>query len=75
MLLELDYVIIKNGFDKIFEFIRRLKEIYYILKKGIVLLSLDPGILDKRQIKLLGKECNTIKFKPKHHCLQRFTSC
>ncbi|AEA47191.1 PAS domain S-box protein [Archaeoglobus veneficus] len=69
VLLELDYVILKNGFDKTFEFIQRLKEVFYILKKGVVLLSLDPDILNEKQIKLLRKECSTIKLKPKHHDL------
>jgi len=69
VLLELDYIVLKNGFDKTFEFIQRLKETFYILKKGIVLLSLDPDIVDEKQLKLLRKECSNIKLKPKHHDL------
>ncbi|AGK60383.1 PAS domain S-box [Archaeoglobus sulfaticallidus PM70-1] len=65
VLLELDYIILKNGFDETFRFIQRLKEAFYLLKKGIVLLTLDPDILDERQIKLLRKECSSVK--PKHH--------
>jgi DNA-binding MarR family transcriptional regulator len=34
-----------------------------------VLLSIDSDILDEKQIKLLRKECSTIKFKPKYHDL------
>jgi len=69
VLLELDYLILKNGFDETFKFIQRLKETFYILKKGVVLLSIDSDILDEKQIKLLRKECSTIKFKPKYHDL------
>jgi PAS domain S-box-containing protein len=65
VLLELDYLILKNGFEKVFEFIQRIKEAFYFLKKGVLLLSLDPEILTQRQVKFLRKECSTLK--PKQH--------
>jgi PAS domain S-box-containing protein len=65
VLLELDYLILKNGFEKVFEFVQRMKEAFYFLKKGVLLLSLDPEILTQRQAKLLRKECGIIK--PKQH--------
>ncbi len=65
VLLELDYLILKNGFNRVFEFVQRIKEAFYFLKKGVLLLSLDPEILTQRQVRLLRKECGTIK--PKQH--------
>ena len=67
VLLELDYIILKNSFEKVFEFVQRMKEAFYFLKKGVLLLSVDPEILTQKQIKLLKKECGTIK--PKQHDL------
>ncbi|WP_456474791.1 PAS domain S-box protein [Candidatus Pyrohabitans sp.] len=67
VLLELDYILLKNSFKRVFEFVQRMKEAFYFLKKGVLLLSVDPEILTPRQIKLLKKECGTIK--PKQHDL------
>jgi PAS domain S-box-containing protein len=61
VLLELDYLILRNGFERVFEFVQRIKEAFYFLKKGILLLSVDTEILTPRQVRLLRKECSTIK--------------
>ncbi len=63
VLLELDYLILKNGFRKVFEFVQRIKEAFYFLKKGVLLLSVDPDVLSQRQLRLLRKECSVIRPK------------
>ncbi|NOZ58235.1 MAG: PAS domain S-box protein [Euryarchaeota archaeon] len=63
VLLELDYLILKNGFRRVFEFVQRIKEAFYFLKKGVLLLSLDPEVLSRKQLRLLKKECCTIRPK------------
>ncbi len=69
VLLELDYLILKNGFESTFEFIQRLKDAFYLLKKGVVLLLADPEVMDEKELKLLRKECSRIRPKPRHHDL------
>jgi len=69
VLLDLDYLILKNGFENTFEFIQKLKDAFYLLKKGIVLLTVDPDIMSEKEMKLLRLECSRIKAKPKHHDL------
>jgi len=63
VVLELDYLILKNGFEKVFEFVQRIRETFYILKKGVLILTIDPAFLDEKQIKMLKKECNEIRLK------------
>jgi len=69
VLLELDYLILKNGFESTFRFIQRLKDAFYLLKKGIILLLVDPDIINEKELRLLRKECSGIRPKPKHHDL------
>lgn len=63
LLDRLDYLILKNGFEKTMEFIQRLSELFFI-NKGILILSLDPEILSENELMLLEKEAAEVK--PKH---------
>lgn len=63
LLDRLDYLILKNGFKKTMEFIQRLCETFFI-HKAILILSMDPQILDDKEMRLLDKEVGEIK--PKH---------
>lgn len=58
----LDYLIFKNGFDKTLSFVQRLGELAYLMGL-IVILSIDPSTLDKRELRLLEKE--TLDIEPK----------
>lgn len=51
----LDYLVFKKGFEEILSFVQHLRELAYS-KGGIIILSLDPSTLDKREIRLLEKE-------------------
>lgn len=63
VVLELDYLVFKNGFEKVFEFVQRIRETFYILRKGVLILTIDPAFLNEKQIKMLKKECNEIRPK------------
>jgi PAS domain S-box-containing protein len=62
LLDRLDYLILKNGFKKTMEFIQRLSETFFI-NKAILILSMDPKILDEREMRLLNKEVAEIKLR------------
>ncbi|MEE8358257.1 MAG: DUF835 domain-containing protein [Candidatus Hydrothermarchaeales archaeon] len=62
LLDRLDYLILKNGFAKTMEFIQKLSEMFFI-NKGILILSLDPEILDSKELRLLEKEGTEVKLK------------
>jgi PAS domain S-box-containing protein len=62
LLDRLDYLVVKNGFRKVLDFIQRLNEKIYLEKK-ILLLSMDPRTLKTRELSLLEKE--TRKIMPK----------
>lgn len=55
-----DYLIIKNGFKETLKFVFRLNEITY-LKNLVVILSVDPTILPKHNIRSLEKETKEIE--------------
>lgn len=62
LLDRLDYLITKNGFKETLDFIQKLNEAFYIAK-GILVISLDPAILDAQELSLLEKEFNEAKLK------------
>ncbi len=62
LLDRLDYLILKNGFSETLEFVQKLSELFFI-NKGILILSVDPGILDERQLRILAKEVLEVKLK------------
>jgi len=59
----LDYLIFKNGFEKTLSFVHRVREIAY-LGSHIVIISLDPDTLGRRELRLLEKE--TSEVEPMH---------
>lgn len=63
VLIDLDYLVFKQGFEEVLEFVQSLKDVFYMLKKGIIVLNVDPSLLDEKQHKLLKKECETIRSK------------
>jgi PAS domain S-box-containing protein len=56
----LDYLIFKFGFKKTLSFIQSLREIAY-LGGHIVIISLDPSTIKKRELYLLEKETHEIE--------------
>jgi PAS domain S-box-containing protein len=62
LLDRLDYLILKNGFKKTMEFIQRLCEMFFI-NKAILILSMDPKILDEKERRLLDKEVAELRLK------------
>ncbi len=56
----LDYLIRKNGYERILQSIQNLRDIAY-LTGSIIIFSLDPGTVSKKQLLLLSKECNDIE--------------
>jgi len=63
LLDRIDYLINKNGFDETLKFVQELSEIFY-LENRILVLSLDPEVLNPREVALLEKE--TERPAPKH---------
>jgi PAS domain S-box-containing protein len=62
----LDYLISKKGFKKVLEFTQNLIEVA-IFSNHIIILSIDPSILNQRELRLFEKETNQIipMFTPK----------
>ena len=63
ILLDLDYILIRNGFEEILKFVQKIKDIFYLLKKGVIILVVDPILLKDFELNLLKKECSPIKPK------------
>jgi PAS domain S-box-containing protein len=63
VLLDLDYLIVKKGFDEVYELVQRLKDVFFVLNKGILILTLDPSLLSETELKLLKMECGSIRVK------------
>ncbi len=64
VLLELDYLISKEGFEPTLRFVQHLRDSLYVLGKGIVVLYVDPYTISDEEMKVLGKECEVVKSKP-----------
>jgi len=60
LLDRIDYLIHKIGFDETLSFVSNFREIAY-LKNSIGIISVDPDVLDERQLKLLLKECQELE--------------
>ncbi|WP_290597330.1 MULTISPECIES: PAS domain S-box protein [unclassified Archaeoglobus] len=77
VVLELDYLVTKIDFESLLSMIQRIREDFYILKRGVVILVATPGILDATQLSLLKMECNQlekkkIKLSPELYEMLRF---
>jgi len=55
----LDYLIVTNGFENTLRFIQNLTELFYI-NRWILLIALDITTIDKRELRLLENETNTV---------------
>ena len=58
----LDYLITKNGFKTVLNFVHQLKELAYF-NDHIIILSIDPGTLTENQLRQLEKECTEVHTK------------
>jgi len=58
----IDYLVINNGFNELYEFINELRELAYF-GKNIIILSVDKNTFDTKQLKLLEKETKPIELK------------
>lgn len=63
VLIDLDYLVFKQGFEQVLEFIQSLKDVFYLLKKGVIILNIDPSLLDEKEYTMLKKECEMIRSK------------
>lgn len=59
-----DYLLSKNSFLEILEFLQRLNEFIYI-QKWILLISIDSRTISKKEVNLLKKEAQSVKPKLK----------
>jgi len=64
VLIELDYLIMKNGFEEVLKFVQEIRDTMHMLGKGVVIFVIDPEIIGEREIKILMKECEIVKAKP-----------
>jgi PAS domain S-box-containing protein len=63
VMIDLDYILLKNGFKSLLDFVQELRDIFYIFNKGVVIFNIDPALLSEKEIRLLRKECNPIEQK------------
>ena len=63
VLLDLDYLIIKHNFEEIYELLQKLKDLFFVLNKGILVVVSDSGLVGGRELKLLKMECGMIRSK------------
>jgi PAS domain S-box-containing protein len=61
VLIDLDYMLIKGKFNEAFTLIQKLRDIYYILNKGIIIVH--SAVISKEEEALLRAECLEIKAK------------
>ncbi len=77
VILELDYLITKVDFDSLLSLIQRLREDFYILRRGVLILVAKPDVFDGRRYSLLRIECEPlqrkeVKLQPELYELLRF---
>ncbi len=63
VLIDLDYVLVRNRFEDVFNFVQKLKDAFYFLKKGVVIFVVDPVLLNEKEFAMLKKECSTLRSK------------
>ncbi len=63
VLIDLDYLIVKNGFSAVLGFIQELRDIFYLFRKGVIVLNVDPSMITESELKALKKECESIRSK------------
>jgi PAS domain S-box-containing protein len=63
VLLDLDYLLVKWPFEEVYELLQRLKDLFFVLNKGILIAVSESGVLSERELKLLKMECGVIRSK------------
>lgn len=63
VLLDLDHLLVKYTFEEVYEFLQRLKDLFFVLNKGILVAVSEGDMLGERELKLLKMECGMIKSK------------
>jgi PAS domain S-box-containing protein len=56
----LDYIIFKNGFNETLNFLQRLRDVAY-LSGHIIIMSVDPKTISKKELRLIEKESKEIE--------------
>ncbi len=77
VILDMDYLLTKIEFESLLGAIQHIKEDFYILRRGIVILVANPELLNKKQLSLLKLECEPLqkkdmKVSPELHELLRY---
>ncbi len=63
VLLDLDYLLVKKSFEEIYELLQKLKDLFFVLSKGVLIVASDSGMLSERELTLLKMECGIIRSK------------
>lgn len=65
LLDRLDYLVSRLGFENVLKLVQKLNELFYI-RRGILILAVDPSTLTDQQLSLLEKEAKEVelRFKP-----------
>jgi DNA-binding MarR family transcriptional regulator len=64
LLGRLDYLVAKLGFEEVLKLVQKLNELFYI-RKGVLILSVDPSTLTSQQLSLLEKETREVELRIK----------
>ncbi len=77
VVFELDYLLTKVDFKKLLSSIQRLREDFYILRRGILIIVTRRDVLGEKEYSLLRLECNSlqkkeVKLQPELYELLRF---
>jgi PAS domain S-box-containing protein len=62
LLDRLDYLIARQGFKNVLRLVQELRELFYV-ERGVLIISLDPGTLHGRELRLLEKETREVKLR------------
>jgi len=60
ILTGLDHLILKNGFDDTLSMVQGIRDMTY-LRDMITIVSIDPRVLEEKEITLLKKECHPLE--------------
>jgi len=63
VLLDLDYLLVKRNFEEIYELIQKLKDVFFVLNKGILIVCSESELIGEREIDLLKMECSAVKIR------------
>lgn len=64
LLDRLDYLVTKLGFENVLKLVQKLNELFYI-RKGVLILTIDPSTLTEQQLSLLEKETKEVELRIK----------